>query len=83
MEADRPMLSQCHEVVVALDQHVSAFVCKHRDKHDGAIVLRLQATFRRRYEAVEGGASAPINNTAPAVAYILDLYFAVMIIEDG
>jgi hypothetical protein len=83
LEADRPMLSQCHEVVVVLHQHVSAFVRKHRGKRDGAVVFRLQETFDGRYEAVAGGARVPINNAAYAAAYLLDPYFSVKDIQDG
>jgi hypothetical protein len=83
LEADRPMLSQCHQVVMMLDQHVAAFARKHMGKRDGAIVFRLVETFKRRFEAVEGGARAPINNAAYTAAYLLDPYFAVKSIEDG
>jgi hypothetical protein len=83
LEAERPMLSQCHEVVMALRQHVSAFVHKHRGTHDLAVAFRLQETFDRRYEAVAGGVRAPINNAAYAAAYLLDPCYVVKDIQDG
>lgn len=83
IEADRPMLAQCHQVVEALAKHVQAFAQKYEDKRDGTIVLRLRETFQRRYDTVHGASRAPIYNAAYTAAYLLDPYFAVYSEEEG
>jgi hypothetical protein len=60
LEADRPLLAQCHVVVEALHQNVAAFALKHQEKRNGSIVLLLEGTFERRYAVEKGSARAPI-----------------------
>jgi hypothetical protein len=67
LEADLPMLGQCHEVVAAPQQHVQVFVAKHKDARGGNIVICLLETFDRRYKATARGARAPIHNPAYVV----------------
>ena len=76
LEADRPLLGQCYLVVTALHKHVEDSATKHKDKRDGEIIVRLEETFQRRYNATGGGARAPIYNDAYAAAYVLDPYYA-------
>lgn len=76
LEADRPMLGQCYGVVMALHKHVLAFATKHAALRDGKVVIRLEETFQRRFDAVGGGVRAPIYNAAYAAAFMLDPYNA-------
>jgi hypothetical protein len=82
LEADRPMLGQCHEALVTLRKHVSAYVTKYKDARDGDVVERLQETFDRRLTAVGGGALAPIYNAAYTAAFLLDPMNAVLSAQD-
>lgn len=78
LEADRPMLGQCHVVLLSLHKHVQDFVAKYKDLRGGNVVLRLKETFQRRYHALGGGMRAPIYNAAYTAAYMLDPYNAVL-----
>jgi hypothetical protein len=81
LECDRPMLSQCHVVLVSLDKHVKAFSEKHKAVRDGSIVDRLTETFTRRLNTTPGSVRAPIYNPAYTAAFMTDPYYAVR--EDG
>jgi hypothetical protein len=77
LEADRPMLAECHVVLAALQAHVQAFAAKHKTLRNGDVISRLAETFQRRYDAVGGGARAPIYNEAYTAAFMLDPVHAV------
>jgi hypothetical protein len=87
LEADRPMLAECHVVLAALQAHVQAFAAKYKTLRNGDVVQRsatgrigstgVEDTFQRRYDAVGGGARAPIYNEAYTAAFMLDPVHAV------
>jgi hypothetical protein len=81
LECDRPMLSQCHVVLVNLDKHVKAFSAKHKAVRYGSIVGRLTETFTRLYNTTPGSVRAPIHNPAYTAAFMTDPYYVVR--EDG
>lgn len=76
IEADRPMLGQCHTVVFDLHKHVRSFAEKHKALRNGSVVQWLEATFQRRFDAVGGGMRAPVYNVAYTAAFVLDPYNA-------
>jgi hypothetical protein len=77
LRADRPMLGQCHVVLLSLHEHVHNFAAKYEDLQDGSVVARLMETFQRRCDAEGGGAGAPIYNVAYSAAFLLDPYNAI------
>jgi hypothetical protein len=84
LEADKPMLSQCHLVIQQLREHVSAWSEKHRTSVGRSvctIASRAIATSERRLESDSGMKLAPVNTPAYTAAYMLDPFYAVYHIQ--
>lgn len=85
LEADKPMLAECHVVLMQLEQYVHSWAQKHKTasgSERSEVTGRAVETFERRLDTSPGGAMAPVYNPAYTAAYALDPFHAEVDVVD-